>query len=170
MNRSTRKFRLSCSFNVIILAFFWTAALICGVYFAVKDPSVVFWMRLLSSSQVSIVGLGFVLFLPLLISIAAGYSGFPIAIYIISAAKGFLYGYCLAAISLTYSDACWLYRFFLLFSDSAMNVVLLWFWFKRVSYGRCWLRRDAIISAALAVVIGAIDYLVLSPFWFSIVN
>ena len=133
MGNRAIKPRIFCSFPVVFLAFLWSTGLIYGVYLGGKDLSVVSLMRLYLFSQVSIVGLIFVLILPLLITIASVRYGGRIAIYIISMIQGVSIGYTLSAASATFGKSAWLVYILLFFSEFFLSIVLLWFLFRRAN-------------------------------------
>ena len=162
--------RYRCIFRVVFLAFFWTASLIYGVYFSAKDPSVVSLMRLLPYSQVSIVGLIVVSILPLLISIVFVYYRKPIVIYTILICKGFLSGYCIGGLALVYCSAGWIIDILLLFSDSCITLILLWFWYRYLVRNECNLKRDGAVAFVLSFLVCLIDHFIVTPFFCSLVN
>jgi len=170
LDLNLKHIRFYCSIRVVILAFFWTVSLICGVCISANDQSVVSLMRLLPYAQVSIVGLILVLFVPLLISIICVRFANLIVIYIISALKGFLLGYCLYGISAAFGDSGWLMRFLLFFSESCSTFVLLWFWVRQLGGICVSFRRDCISASLASLIIGMIDYLLVSPFLTSLMN
>lgn len=161
---------LFCSLRVVFLAFLWTVSLIYGVYIGVNNLPVVSLMRLVPFFQVSIVGLIFVIFLPLFISIVCAHYSLTIVIYIISLIKGFFTGYGLYLISAAFGDAAWLVRFFVCFSDATMNMVLLWFWYRQLSGSSFRFRTDCAVALFMAFLIGIIDYFLVSPMGNTLMN
>lgn len=170
MNFVNRNACFSCRFGAIILAFSWTVSLICGVCFSAKDLSVVVLMRLLPYSQVSIVGLIFVLLLPLLIAILCLFYAKPVVLNILFIIKGFFLGYFLYGVKVAFGDSGWLMRFLVSFSDSCMSLVLLWFGFRQIEKNKLSLKKDAIVASAATLIIGIIDYFLVSPFLASLMN
>lgn len=154
----------SCSFGAIILAFFWTVSLICGVCFSAKDLSVVVLMRLLPYSQVSIVGLFLVLFFPLLITILCFYFEKPIVFIVLLVIKGFFLGYFLYGMNAAFGDSGWLLRLLTAFSDSFMVFVLLWFGVRQTGSRTVSFRKDVVIAVSATLIIGILDYFLVSPF------
>lgn len=163
--------KIWCRFCVSFLAFSWTLGLSAGVYFAGTMQSSVFsLMRAAASSRVSIVGLIVLLIFPLLLSAFAVYLSAPICLLPVSFCRGAAFGFCSLGALYAFGSAGWLVRLMLLFSASAMTVPLFWFWIRHISGNKLLLRRDLAVCSALAVVIGIIDYFLVSPYLVMLMN
>ena len=155
-----------CSWCAIILAFSWIAGLLCGLFFVSKAAEPLsLLMHTAVYNHITLFGLAAVLFLPLIASAAAVYLGAHILIFPICFIKSFAFGVCLCGVSVAFGSAGWLVRVLLLFSDSCMIVVLLWFWYRHLTGDRSVLRRDTVLCAAVALFVGLVDYLFVSPFF-----
>lgn len=153
-----------CSFRVCFLAFLWICCLLIGILLASNDPSIFLLMRTAPTCHVSIVGLTVVLILPVSFSIVGLIFRKFVINYLILAVKAFLTGYLLYGLLSYYGSAGWLVRGLMLFSDSTINMVLLWLIFRHINGNRGTLAVDSTISVFLAVSIGITDYLFVSPF------
>lgn len=152
------------NFSVWLLAFLWTFSLIAGFWFCSGDPHISSLMRLAPDAQVSIVGLCCVLFLPVLISAASLYWGRPAVIYLICSVKAFISGYGIYAVLGSFGSSGWLLHILVLFSDTCINLVLLWLWFRNILIQKSRLLGDSLIGLSAAGLIGIADYLLVSPF------
>lgn len=164
MKKCTFELPFFCSLHVVFLAFLWSASLICGVYLGGKYQSVVFLMRLSPFYQVSIVGLIFVLILPVFIAIISTHCYGWIAIYIISLVRGIWSGCTLSITAAAFHTGAWLICLLVHFSEMILNLVLLWYLFRRAINRNDHSRKDAIIMSVSALLIGAVDYFIISPF------
>lgn len=162
--------RHSSRICIWILAFVWISGLICGVMYAAYDATIISLMRMVCFNCVSIVGLATILILPLLISAVAVYFSKPAVIYLLSAFKAFSSGYCIYGTLAVYGSAGWLIRLLLLFSDTCITVVLMWFWIRHISGSKRALTADTAVCTVLAGLIGIIDYTVVSPFLVTLVD
>jgi len=162
---SPRSRRFLCRKYTVVLAFLWIAGLLCGAFFAgsAEDPYFAL-MRMGVFSRVSIVGLFVLIFFPLLLSALAVYFRLPAAIYLIAFAKAILFGYTMCATSIAFASAGWLIRFLYTFCDAVFILFLLWFWIRRITFGRANLRKDVLICTAAGILISLIDYFCISPF------
>ena len=156
---------------VPFLAFSLTFGFSMGIYLArTMQDSMFSLMRAVAFSRVSIVGLFVLLFLPLLLSAAAVYFSIPAMVLPLSFCKGFCMGYCALGILFVFGSASWLVRLLLMFSDCFMILPLSWFWIRHISGCRNMLRRDFLICSAIAIVIGIVDYFLVSPFLVMLMN
>lgn len=158
-----------CSFNVTFLALFWTVGLICGVCYAANNLSVVVLMRLAILKQVSIVGLLYVLVLPLLIAVICVYYSRPAVFYLLIALKAFFSSTCLYWVANAYGSAAWLVQILLLFSATVSNAILLWVGYKQAHHVFSF-HIHCVFIVMIILFIGLIDYLLLSPFTVTLLN
>ena len=163
------KHKFFCRFNILFLALIWTVGLICGVCYAANNLSVVVLMRLAISKQVSIVGLLYVLVLPLLIAAMCVYHSRPVVFYILIALEAFLSSSSLYWVANAYGSAAWLMQILLLFSKTISNAFLLWTGYKQACCAFSF-RTYCICVVFILPLIGLIDYLILSPFTVTLLN
>ena len=165
MLRLARKYHgITCNFRLIILAFIWVVSLLCGVLYSARHQSVVVLMRLILSFQVSIVGVLFASILPFLITIYCSSNVKLFLIYTLCFFRGFLVGYAICALTITYGTGGWLVYMLSSFSSAISNLLLLLLWFYELNKSSFHIRNLRIVAALLAVVFSAIDYLFVSPF------
>ena len=115
-------------------------------------------------NHVTVIGLASVLFLPLIASVVAVHFNAHILIIPICFIKALTFGICLSGISVAFGGSGWLMRILMLFSDSCMIVLLLWFWCRHLTGKGNMLMWDAAVCAGAAFVIGLFDYFLVSPF------
>lgn len=151
--------------SVAFLAFPWISGLVTGVvtsYFA--GNSFFSLMRSVISSPVSIVGLLSAMLLPLLFSAFAVYISSPWLLIPTVFLKGFFYAYLCFGILLCFGDAGWLIRLLLIFSDTLMLPVFWMYWIRGLRGGRSDLLIRTAPAFSTALLIGSIDFSVISPF------
>lgn len=149
-----------------LLAFLMLLGFLCGAFFTVDPlPASVSLMRTAASSRVSIVGLMTVLLLPFLISAFAVYTSSPFLLFPVCWLKAFFFSYSAGMISLAFGNAGWLVRWLLLFSSGLSLPLLIWFCMRQGdgTY-REDLLRDFTVCAVLILLIGSLDFRVISPF------
>lgn len=159
-----------CSFRVCFLAFLWVSCLVVGCFIASGDSFIVSLMRLAPGSEVSIVGLAVVLILPLLISVVGLYYQKPVVVYAFSSLKAFCSGYLLYAVSVAFGSASWLMRMLLLFSDIGITIIVLWLVFRHLNGRGRTFKADIALSFFAAIMIGIMDYLLVTPFLQSLMD
>ena len=117
------------------------------------------------NGTLTLLGLIAVLLIPLTLSLIVFCLRIPLLILPIVFLKSVAFAFSCCCVMLAYGDGGWLVRFFLLFSDSAMFVVLCWYWLSHLDGSNCRLKQNTIICFGLAAVIGIVDYIYVSPFW-----
>lgn len=154
-----------CRSCVSFLAFSWALGLSVGlILVSTVQESVFSLMRAAACCRVSIVGLIVLLIFPLFLSAFAVFLSIPVMLLPIACFKGIALAFCALGVVYAFGSAGWLIRMLLMFSDSFMIPVLFWFWVRHISGNRNLLRRDFLICAAFAVVIGAMEYFLVSPY------
>ena len=149
---------------IALLLLIWFFGLLLGSYLAaVSGESFFLLMRTAASSRVSIVGLIASSFLPFLFSAFAVYTNKYKLLYICCFSKALMFAWCAFASAAAYQSAGWLVRCFLQFSDILLIPVFCWFSIRQVS-GVSTLKRDLSLCTALFVLVGSLDYCVVSPF------
>ena len=147
----------------------WLAGLIAGALTATQSAAIHNSLtQSLCYSRLSVVGFLASLSVPFLLSaIFFKMSLFGLVIPLILW-KAFSYSWCVCAVLVSLADAGWLISRLLLFSDSVVTVLLLWFWFRgldRESTGR---QVDLLLCLVMTLSIGSIDCCVISPFGISL--
>ena len=166
-NSMTQNDKLKLS--AIFLSVPWSLGLIGGIYIASAGNSSFY--RLIYASaydRVTIIGLFAVLFLPLFISAIFVWIDMPALQYGICFIKAFFLGFSLCCIKYSFVNAGWLIMVMLLFSDCCMVVPLLWFWCRHISGCKFYLKRDILYSCLIAILVGILDYFVVSPYLVSL--
>lgn len=159
----------SCRNFVCFLAFYRIISILLGVIFAACFHNVPeSLMRMIAEVHVSIVGLAAVLFLPFTLSIVAVSFSKQWIIYLISVYHGFSCGFCIYNLLVSYYDAAWLIALMVAFSANLGQISLILFWIRCMNHSNhCW-KRDAIMCFLLLILIGCLDYFVISPFLITI--
>lgn len=157
--------------GTLILAFFWTAGLMFGIL--LFNRTGYFGFSLMRGSvfgSVSIVWFLAVSIFPLLFSALAVFLSFPCFLLLISFVKAFSFGYMLAGLHFTWSNAGWLVRLAVLFHEYFLIPLLYWFWMKHISgEEKCtfW-EIFSLASCGILVIVGT--YRVITPFFTEIMN
>ena len=149
--------------NKFLLPACYSAGFLLGIAFAYRSQPLVSLMRGAIIGSVTIVGLGSVLLLPYLLTVSAvlfSSSGF---LFTVAFLKAFSFGACAAAVDLAFSDAGWLVRSLLMFSDFFGFPVLVWLsWHSFDSLGKR--KTMYMIAGGLLLIIGLIDCFLIAPF------
>lgn len=154
-----------CKKYVLFLAFSWISGIAFGLAFALyTQPYTASWMRMAVFGRVSIVGLACILLGPLYLSAAAVFFHRPGWIYVIATVKGISFGFGIYVFTAVCGSAGWLMRLLVAFSDSAMLVPLFLFWIRHLEGSHRYLKHDLIFCTASALLIGAADYFIISPY------
>lgn len=148
----------------VILTFAWIFGLSSGVAIAFRtNLFTVSWMPALLCSRLSILGLFGVCFIPFLLSMIAFRFRAIVFVYIIAIAKSFLYGFCHYSVYRCFGNAGWLMRALLLFSDTYISIMLLWYWEKNIDRCGQWLFKSTALFAGVCFAICLLDVLFISP-------
>ena len=149
----------------LFLALSWCAGLFLGILAAsAASETLVPLMRGTVTAPVSIFGLLAVIFLPFLFSAYAVYFAEPWLLLIVSIFKAFSFAFCSFGLCLAFGQCSWLVRFLYLFSDVFSIPVLYCFWLRNISGRTRSSRRECIVFGIITLVIGCIDYWLISPF------
>ena len=162
---------LRCSIVSYVLAVCWVLGLFLGVAYAYRaDRSYFLLMRMAASGCVSIVGLFFVLFFPLLLSAFAVYFHHHQWLFPICFMKSFLFASCSCAISVAFGSAAWLVRFLLQFSDFCAVPFLYWFCLRNVKGYNDHSGTDFLICFVAIGLFGVIDFCMISPYLVGLID
>lgn len=148
----------------LFLALFWLSGFLCGMWAFLSRESVVSGLiGEAAAGSLSIVGLVLVTFFPFILSAFAVSLSWPVWILPISFCKAFLFSFVSFGIWRFYGSAGWLIHLLLMFSDLVAVPVLYGFWLRHIS-GEQSIRRWELIGAlALCILLGSIEYCILSP-------
>ena len=151
--------------NLWVLASVWVLGLGSGIWaFAYAGSSLLPLMRSTLSGTVSIVSLLCVTGLPFLFSAFAVFISCHWLIFPIAFCKGFCFSFAATGLLQAFGSAGWLIRPLLCFADSVSMPLLYWFWLSCFrTDDRLW-RPRAVLAAALLLLLGSVDYCLISPF------
>lgn len=151
--------------RLILLLCAWVVGFVTGLHIsAATFDTFTSLMRAAVSSRVSIFGLIAALIFPLILSTISVQLSAPLLFLPLSFTKAFGLAYCGYAIVHAFGDAGWLVAFFLLFTDFALSLLLLWLWIRNISATQHSFKKDVTFCAIIAVLVGCLDYLYVSPF------
>lgn len=160
-----------CRFCVVFLAFFWLAGISFGLYAAnLASVHISSLMLTLVDQRVSIVGMLIIFIFPLLLSAVLIHFSAHRLLFLFAFLKAFCYSFSSCCIFLSFGSAGWLIQSLLMFSDTVLAIVLLWFWFRFFSAKTVELGRDAGICCIITACVVCIDYFMVSPFLASLFN
>ena len=147
----------------------WLAGLVAGLFAATHSTTLHNTLtQSLSYSRLSVVGFLVSLSFPFLLSaIFFRMSLFGLVIPLIFG-KAFSYSWCVCAILILFGDAGWLLCRLLIFSDSIVTVLLLWYWFRGLDRENVRRQVDLLLCLVIALAIGCIDCCAISPFGISL--
>lgn len=151
--------------SVCFLAFIWTFSVFAGIILGSKSvPYYTSLMLSAASGPMSIAGMFLIFILPLVISIISIRFKVSFLVLPLALIKGFFYGFLTVSVYSALGSAGWLICLLLLFSNSILIVLLLWFWFKYLKVHNCCLMRDFLVAIAFGVLVCAFDAIMVSPF------
>lgn len=169
--RLFQKFGLNlCKSRLFVLAFLWTISIASGALLCTISLPPFSLMRLICTSQVTIVGLIVSVFLPFSFAIIFAHYHNAFISVLILIFRGLLYSYCLFSIAAYFGSATWLVCTLLLFSAGISNVAIAWYIF-RSSQGKChYLLFDRLTTSVMIISTAIIDCFLVSPFLASLMN
>lgn len=157
--------------STVFLAFSWLAGLVSGIFaFSAAGDTFLPLMRSCLYGSVSIISLLCVTILPFLFSTLAVYVSEPWLLLAVSFGKAFLFSLIAVGISVSFGSAGWLMRLLLMFSDFCVLPLLYWFWLRHISGQRVFNGFEIAAVLSLFVLIGSVDYCVISPFLASLIS
>lgn len=159
-----------CKKPMFLLACAFLFGLISGVLFSMSASDALFpTMRAAVFGCVSIPGLLSATLLPFLFSAFAVYISCQKLLIPIAFCKAFVFAFVGTGILGAFGSAGWLVRLLLMFSDVASLPLLWWYWQKSLSGSGRFVRNTA-IAAGFALLIGSVDYCVVSPFLANLIS
>ena len=163
--REAASLLLQRKFGNTLLAFSWWLGIICGIVgYAAAGNSLYLLMRNSPYGTMSIVGLLGVSILPFLFSAFAVSISFPLLLYPICFSKAFLFSFVSFGVLHSYAGAGWLIRWLLLFSDTTGVPLLYCFWLRHLPGFQKPSLSENVLFLVLFLVLGCIDYCIISPF------
>ena len=147
----------------ILFCIAFMLGLLAGVLFITQYPFYSL-MRLLSYPQMSIVVGFFVSATPFLVFYIVVRCSVNFLIMPLAFLKALCFMYCFGGISFVYTDAGWLVRFLLLFTDCFSVPLLIWYVGRILRKNQKSLNRGTGFCLVVLLVIRWIDYSVISPF------
>ena len=146
------------SFHVYLLAFIWTFGLSGGILFSLKAEPL-FTSRMCAGvlTSVSIPGLLLLMIFPFILSLFAIRFRAMWAVFILALLKSFIYGFSRCMIIHIYFRAGWLVNILLFFSDTAISLLLLWYWISCLAHAGKWTLKTCFGLCAGAVLICVLD-------------
>lgn len=121
-------------------------------------------MRGAASGSVSIAGLLGITTLPFLISAFAVSFSMAWLIFPVCFCKAFAFSFVSLGVLQAFGSAGWLVRLLLLFSDCAGMPLLYGFWLRHLPGGRPVGVWETAFLLAACVLLGSVDYRIISPF------
>ena len=147
--------------RTLLLAIAWISGILIGFYAA---RGTVHFAIVLPITGFGLSGYFLVIALPVIISTVSIRCFLPLILVPLAFTDAFIFAYCSYFIQFSFGNSGWLFRWMLMFSDSAMAVILLLFWIRNVDGHRS-RRKDLKILYFISGLIGCIDYFVVSPFF-----
>ena len=167
MNRffSLSKPAISCRNRRVFLSAAWVSGLLLGVMIsAAAGKFLASLMRALVYSDMSIVGLLCVAFLPFLITAIAVYFRNFTLLHATVFCRAFLCAYTAAGMLITFRTAGWLICLLYLSCD-CLQLPLLWLcWLGASCWERAVVLRRCVICAAVAGLVSVFNFCMISPF------
>jgi len=151
--------------QLFLVSVIWILGLVVGICFAnVYDYNPVSAEKLAVVSAFSPVSLFFIAVLPVaLISLSLLYAP-KICPCMVVAVEAVCRGYSSMLVVITFGNAAWLIRSLFLFSSILTSVLMWWLIFRYRYVNRYRFRKDIFISLFSAVIIAAVDIIIVAPF------
>ena len=163
--------RICCISVTWALPFCWVLGLLLGAAYGYRaDRSYVLLMRIAASSRMSLVGLFFALYVPLLLSAFAVYLKHPQWLIPICFAKAFLFASCGSALLVAFRSAAWLVRLLLQFSDLCSMPFFYWFCMRNITGRNLNTQSDFLVCCVVVTTIGIFDFCVISPYLVKLID
>lgn len=159
------------AFRTVLISFVWIVGLLFGCHLGLQlTDSGILLMYNAIRFPFSFASLYFILFLPFILSALFVRLSAPLLSLIVVFIKALSIGCCTCGIMLAYSSAGWLIRFLLLFSDTLIIILLIWFWIRNIAGDGKKLNADVFLSAVFLFIISCVDYFVVSVFLSELLN
>ena len=153
----------------IVFILMWCVGMFTGISVALHNSSATFSLMRSLSGGVSIVCLLFSFAFPFVISAVIVSFGQQWLLVPIGFVRSFMYFFCACSVTLAYGSGGWLSRYILMFTDSIISVLLLWFWLKCIADQNHTTKRT-IVCVLITGIVCAVDYCYISPLAVQIFN
>jgi hypothetical protein len=149
------------------LAFFFLAGLASGVYlYTHSNPLILPLMDRAADASVSIVGLASAVILPFLLSAFLVNLGWKQFLPLVAFGKAFCFAFVATGILSCHGAGGWIALPLLMFSD-ILSIPVLWlYWLQQRDRVR--LSNFTMEYLVFFLLVGSVDYLIISPFWASL--
>jgi hypothetical protein len=149
---------------LFFLSAVWIFGLLAGLCSISVSPASVFYVMYSPlNNALTLTGLLLTQTFPLIISCIIYRSEKLFLILPVVFLKAFSFLYCTLGVVIAYADAGWMMRYLILFSDSCVVVLLLWFWIRNFTGREVCFFRDFLICLSTVIVICLVDYFVIYP-------
>jgi len=118
----------------------------------------------LVSGYISFIGLVAVTVLPIVLVGISLLKAMPFLTCLVISVEAVCRGYCGALVFLVLGGGAWVARIFILFSSACASVIMWWLIFRHRYVDRQRLMRDILIGILLAVIVSAVDIILITPF------
>lgn len=154
--------RLACPFftGLVLGAFF---SVLSGVRSFLWLPDAIVSCSFLAGH---ILAIGF----PFILSGFAVYVGFDYLLIPLAFSKAFLFSFLFVGIFNAFGAAGWLMVCFLMFPDALLLPVLWWFWIDTALLHRGLNAGNLCISTLFIMIVGSLDYFVITPFVINLIS
>ncbi len=154
-----------------LLILLWIGGAILGCFSSLHiSDSTLHLMRSSFSGDVSIVWLLFAANLPLVLSYTAIRFRMPVLLLPLIFLKSYTFSLCFSCVAFAFGSAGWLMRVLCLSPDICSTLLLVWFLLNNYHYEQKECSLDFWICVAVNVMIGFIEYFMVSPFTVSLLN
>lgn len=168
--QSIYRVRVTCKTNTFLLAFIWCAGIFLGCCVSwCSRSTVAIVFRSAVCSQSSFFGGLTTAVLPFLLT-GAGMMYGRWTIFLIAFLKSFSFGFCGYSIGLSFGAGCWLLWPLFLFIDVAVVPVCFYYWCICLDPGFEHRHKYLMCCLGYGVLIGSIDYFIISPFLSSVIR
>ena len=159
------------SLYILLISASWCLGLIIGTFVVSQITyNTLSLMRSCFYERSSIVVYLLILSIPLFLSVITVALAKPLLMVPVLFIKSFVLSVCWFMFYSACGNAGWLTPLTVLFPDIITSIVLLFFIFRNIPYRRASFVTDYIINLVIVIIIGFIDYSVISPLWLDIIN
>lgn len=149
----------------LYLAFSWCLGLIFGgLVFRNGDDTIVSFVSLAASGELSLMGLLLSASFPFLAAAFAVFSSTPKLLLVVSFFSSFTYAYVLCAVFAAFDYGGWLIRWLLLFTDTLRCTLLYGYMQRHISGLRGFSLREPVLCVVALGFVVFLDFSFISPF------
>lgn len=151
--------------SIVMLVIIWILGLCFGTYCAnVSSDIVSFLMPALLFQRLSISGMIFALFFPLVLSYTFCLLSARFMVFLLAFFKAVCFSYTLFFIYAYYGSCAWLIYSLLLFSEILASAIFLWLWIKLLTKSSFEIKIAFIYATLILSIVGLTDYFLIAPF------